>query len=95
MKNNFTKNYKYLISSQRDEDWDINVNTVGCETIEKNYETYPPRTGHPAQFFFTPSRGRKLDSYQLLYIIKGKGIFFTFLQQRTNNIQDRSTGQYC
>ena len=45
MKNNFTKNYKYLISSQRDEDWDINVNTVGCETIEKNYETYPPRTG--------------------------------------------------
>lgn len=56
MKNNFTKNYKYLISSQRDEDWDINVNTVGCETIEKNYETYPPRTGHPAQFFFTPSQ---------------------------------------
>lgn len=77
MKNNFTKNYKYLISSQHDDDWGITVNTVGCETICKNYETYPPRTGHPAQFFFTPSRGRKLDSYQLLYITKGKGIFFT------------------
>ena len=77
MKNDLTKNYKYLISSQHDDDWGITVNTVGCETICKDYETYPPRTGHPAQFFFTPSRGRKLDSYQLLYITKGKGIFFT------------------
>ncbi|WP_299230179.1 AraC family transcriptional regulator [uncultured Bacteroides sp.] len=76
MRNDASKNYKYLISSQRDEDWGITVNTVGCETIGSNYETYPPRTGHPAQFFFTPSRGRRLDSYQLLYITKGRGIFF-------------------
>lgn len=77
MKNVMTKNYKYLISSQRDEDWGITVNTVGHEKINKNYDTYPPRTGHPKQFFFTPSNGRKLDSYQLLYITQGKGIFFT------------------
>ncbi len=77
MRNNITENYKYLISSQRDEDWGITVNTVGHEKIDKNYDTYPPRTGHPKQFFFTPSSGRKLDSYQLLYITRGKGTFFT------------------
>lgn len=71
------KSYKYLISSQRDQDWGITVNTVGSQTIEKDYKSYPPSTGHPEQFFFTPSRGRKLDSYQLLYIAKGKGLFFT------------------
>lgn len=74
---NNIKNFKYLISSKHDEEWGITVNTVGCETIEKNYNTYPPRTGHPAQFFFSPSCGRKLDSYQLLYITKGRGNFFT------------------
>lgn len=81
MNRKISKNYKYLISSQHDENWGITVNTVGSETIEKNYDTYPPRTGHPAQFFFAPSRGRRLDSYQLLYITKGKGTFFTSPQQ--------------
>ena len=38
---------------------------------------YPPRTGHPDAFYFTPSRGRVLDSYQLLYITHGKGYFYT------------------
>ncbi|MBM6864677.1 helix-turn-helix transcriptional regulator [Bacteroides caecigallinarum] len=77
MKTSDIKNIKYLISSRHDKDWGITVNTVGCETIEKNYEKYPPRKEHPVQFFFTPSKGRKLESYQLLYIVKGKGTFFT------------------
>lgn len=77
MKQNTMKNYKYLVSSQRDKDWGITVNTVGSENIEKNYNIYPPCTNHPKQFFFSPSQGRRLDSYQLLYIVHGKGLFFS------------------
>ena len=66
-------NYKYLVRSPRDIDWGITVDTVGSEPIPPNYPVYPPRTGHPDAFYFTPSRGRVLDSYQLLYITHGKG----------------------
>lgn len=79
---NNIRNFKYLVSSQHDENWGITVNTVGCETIEKNYATYPPHSGHPSQFFFTTSNGRKLDSYQLLYIVKGRGYFYTSPEHR-------------
>ena len=70
-------NYKYLVRSPRDIDWGITVDTVGSEPIPPNYPMYPPRTGHPDAFYFTPSRGRVLDSYQLLYITHGKGYFYT------------------
>lgn len=70
------KHYKYLVSSKRDEDWGITVNTVGCQIVEKNYQTYPPHTGHPKQFFFSPVKGRRLESYQLLYIVQGGGSIF-------------------
>ena len=70
-------NYKYLVRSPRDIDWGITVDTVGSEPIPPNYPVYPPRTGHPDAFYFTPSRGRVLDSYQLLYITHGKGYFYT------------------
>lgn len=70
-------NYKYLVRSKRDIDWGITVNTVGFENVPAHYEVYPPRTGHPEDFYFTPSQGRILDSYQLLYITRGKGYFHT------------------
>ena len=50
-------NYKYLVRSPRDIDWGITVDTVGSEPIPPNYPVYPPRTGHPDAFYFTPSRG--------------------------------------
>lgn len=69
--------YKYLVRSQRDIDWGITVNTVGAESVPSQYTVYPPRKEHPDDFYFTPSRGRILDSYQLLYITRGKGVFYT------------------
>ncbi len=77
MDNTSSHNYKYLVRSQRDIDWGITVNTVGSESVPPGYNTYPPRTGHPESFYFTPSGGRCLDSYQLLYITRGKGFFYT------------------
>lgn len=70
-------NYKYLVRSPRDIDWGITVNTVGSESVPPGYRIYPPRSGHPDSFYFTPSNGRCLDSYQLLYITRGKGTLYT------------------
>lgn len=70
-------NYKYLVRSRRDIDWGITVNTVGTESVLPGYSVYPPHAGHPDSFCFTQSGGRCLDSYQLLYITRGKGRFYT------------------
>ena len=41
------------------------------------YESYPPRSVHPDDFWFNPEKGRILNSYQLLYITEGSGLFYT------------------
>lgn len=33
---------KYLLSAKKDEQWGITINTVGTQTIEKDYVRYPP-----------------------------------------------------
>lgn len=70
------KNIKYLLCAKRDENWGITVNTVGKQTIEKGYSTYPPQEKHPKGFYFDVHKGRILDSWQLLYIYSGKGCFY-------------------
>lgn len=70
-------NLKYLVSSKKDAQWGMTVNTVGALEIEPHYEVYPPKVGHPENFYFDIHRGRILDSYQLVYISQGKGRFFT------------------
>ena len=71
------QNIKYLLSAKRDESWGITVNTVGKQSIEKGYSTYPPQEKHPEGFYFDVHKGRILDSWQLLYIYSGKGTFYT------------------
>lgn len=67
---------KYLLSAKKDEQWGITINTVGTQTIEKNYISYPPAEKHPEGFFFDVNKGRILDSWQLLYIHSGKGTIY-------------------
>lgn len=74
--------HKYLVRSRRDIDWGITVNTVGSEAVPARYAVYPPRKDHPDAFYFSPSQGRVLDSYQLLYITRGKGWFYVSSEQR-------------
>lgn len=64
---------KYLLSTKKDVQWGITVNTVGTQIIEKNYTSYPPAELHPEGFYFDIHKGRILDSWQLLYIHAGKG----------------------
>lgn len=66
---------KYLTISDHDYMWGIAVNTVGCTDIRPDYECYPPK-GHPADFDFDVTKGRILDTYQLVYISRGRGKFY-------------------
>lgn len=82
--------FKYLISSDRDLLWGMVVDNVGQAKIENNYKIYPPEAGHPANYYFTPQNGRIPDTYQLVYISSGKGIYFT--SSNSNESIQISTG---
>lgn len=64
---------KYLVTNERDVQWGLTVSTVGYEEISAG-EPYPT-TGHADGYYFDTSRGRELDEYQVLYVIKGEGWF--------------------
>lgn len=71
------QSYKYLVSSEQDQLWGMTVNTVGTHKMPAGYDCYPPKTGHPEDFYFNPQKGRVLDSYQLIYIAEGSGVYYT------------------
>lgn len=73
----YQERFKYLVSSERDLLWGLVVDNVGQAEIGNGYKVYPPKEGHPTDYYFTPSNGRILDNYQLVYISSGKGIYFT------------------
>lgn len=64
---------KYLISNEKDKQWGLTVNTVGCQRIRAR-EPYPPKD-HPQGYLFSKEKGRILNEYQLIYIVRGKGYF--------------------
>ena len=71
------QSYKYLVSSEQDMMWGMTVNTVGKHIMQAGYDCYPPKKGHPEDFYFNPQKGRVLDSYQLIYITEGSGTYYT------------------
>lgn len=66
---------KYLTINPSDQQWGLAINSVGYQSIAEN-EVYPPQ-GHPTRYLFDIRKGRTLDEYQLLYITKGQGVFFS------------------
>ncbi|HRP54933.1 AraC family transcriptional regulator [Agriterribacter sp.] len=65
--------YKYLPTSDEDESWGLHVLSAGCNRIPEN-EIYPSLQ-HPAHHYFTWTKGRILDEFQVIYIARGEGIF--------------------
>lgn len=65
--------YKYLPISQSDKDWGLWVTGCGFASIESG-DQYPP-PGHPSAYQFQWDSGRRFQEFQLLYIVKGKGVF--------------------
>lgn len=65
--------YKYLPISQGERDWGLWVTGSGVASIQKA-EIYPP-PGHPSAYQMPWELGRRLQEFQILYIIKGQGRF--------------------
>ncbi len=63
----------YLVIHDDDKLWGFYVPTIGFQKIAKG-TVYPPKN-HPPEYLFNPSNGRKLQEYQLIYIVQGEGDF--------------------
>lgn len=69
------------MANEQDPSWGLVVNSVGYQEIKQN-ENYPLRI-HPTRYLFSTKKGRILDEYQLVYIIKGSGYFTSDKQKKT------------
>ncbi|MEH6305967.1 AraC family transcriptional regulator [Olivibacter sp. CPCC 100613] len=65
--------FKYLPVSREDEKWGLTVLNVGCTRVKAT--TDYPLASHPAGYNFNRTGWRILQEYQLIYIIKGQGVF--------------------
>ena len=73
---------KYLLENEQDILWGLTVSTAGFQHIPSK-SVYPPQN-HPARYLFSTEKGRILDEYQLLYIIRGSGNFISTSCKQTN-----------
>ena len=64
---------KYVLANDRGKQWGLTVSTVGYEEIPPG-AAYPTR-GHADGYYFKVEEGRRLNEYQLLYIVEGSGTF--------------------
>ena len=68
-------NLKYLIAHENDLLWGLTISTVGCQNIAS--QMYYPPQNHPKRYVFSTEKGRTLDEYQLIYITRGRGTFYS------------------
>lgn len=68
-----TNYYKYLPLNRDAEKWGLCVLDAGCGRIHKA-TPYPSRD-HPSHHYFNWENGRKLQEYQVIYILNGAGLF--------------------
>ena len=66
---------QYIAESERDVRWGLSVCSVGFQSVKPG-ESYPPRY-HAEDYLFNPATGRVLQEYQLLYIVRGRGMLET------------------
>lgn len=80
--NDFGIDFKYLLVNDKDKKFGLTVNTVGFQPVAPN--SVYPSTEHPKSYYFSPTSGRILSEYQLVYISKGKGSFSSESTKKTN-----------
>jgi AraC-like DNA-binding protein len=68
-----TNYFRYLPTSDRDRQWGLYVISAGHQEVLPGQD-YPPR-GHPKTHDFVWQRGRVLQEFQVIYIVKGEGVF--------------------
>ena len=69
------KPIQYIAENHRDTLWGLTVCSVGYQKVFPG-ENYPP-CGHNNEYLFSPTKGRILQEYQLLYIVSGQGTLTT------------------
>ena len=67
--------YKYIPTRELNSPFKLIVQNGGCYKSEPGMKY--PDINHPDHHYFDYSKGRRLDEYQLLYILHGKGIIET------------------
>lgn len=65
--------FQYLMANESDHLWGDIITTVGFQHVGVQ-EPYPP-PNHPSRYFISPQKGRLIEEYQLVYIVKGAGCF--------------------
>ena len=66
--------FRYLPVSRYDRQWGVYVTGVGCTCVPPFSKSYPVSV-HPDHYQFHWQRGRVLQEYQALYILRGDGEF--------------------
>jgi len=66
---------KYLNASEADKNWGLYLKVIGRSTTQSG-KIYPPES-HPSAYSFKWENGRRLDEFQLNYIVEGSGVFET------------------
>lgn len=64
---------KYLPTNNDENIWSMSIRGIGFQSIDSK-DSYPLK-GHPIGYTFNPERGRIIDEFALVYIIKGEGTF--------------------
>lgn len=65
--------YKYLNACEKDKAWGLHILSCGLYKYFSG-QHYPVRA-HPPDYFFSWEKGRVLDSYFVVFIASGKGVF--------------------
>ncbi len=65
--------FKYLATSEEDIEWGLFLNSTGRLHVPAG--TVYPSERHPAGYYYTWEEGRRLNEYQINYIIEGEGIY--------------------
>lgn len=64
---------QYLIAQESDYKWGVVTKSVGLQQVRPG-DSYPLGQ-HPAEYYFSPRRGRTLPDLTILYITQGSGWF--------------------
>ena len=64
---------KYLPTNNDENIWGMSISGIGFQSIDPK-GSYPLK-GHPIGYTFNPDRGRIIDEFALVYIVKGEGTF--------------------
>ena len=66
--------FNYLTVNDKDREWGLYLTTCGFQSIPPSHVN-PFLNIHPSIYGFNTKRGRVLDEFQLLFIVKGSGSF--------------------